>query len=175
MTLKDTAARAAILKALHDAIGDELKAANAKLGSELKAAKESTGARQIGAELPDGTLVAKVSLVTPGPVAVVTDLSALREWVRQVCPTELTSRLVVEVREAFLTSLLKELTAAGVAKWCDKETGELHDVPGVQFQARASYQRLTFEKTGREQIAQAWQSGHLALPLALPAADESAA
>lgn len=168
MSLKDAAARVAMLATLASAIDEELKAARKEVETGLKAAKESTGTRQIGAELPDGQLVAKVTLVSPDPVAAVTDERALLAWVRKHHPDQIASRLVVEVRPAFLTSLLKEMTAAGVPRWCDKETGELHTVPGVEMQGRASFQRLTFEKTGKAAIAEAWRTGRLQIPGVMP-------
>lgn len=160
--LKDNATRVAVLTALYDAIGDELKAAKRETGDGLKAAKEETGTQQIAATLPDGTSVAKITLVSPDPKATVTDDEAFLAWVRDTHPTEVTRRFVTEVRPAFVTALLKEMTAAGAAQWCDKETGEVHDVPGVELQGRASYQRLTFGKTGRADVAAAWRAGALA-------------
>jgi hypothetical protein len=63
--------------------------------------------------------------------------------------------------------LLAEITAAGVAQWADRETGEVHDVPGVKVQGRAAYTRMTVPDAGKDAIAQAWRSGalaHLDLP-----------
>lgn len=179
MSLKDAAARAAMLAALHSAVGDELAAAKKKVDAGLKAAKKESGTTQISAELPDGTRVAKVTLVSPDPAAVIADDKAFLAWVREVHPAQIHSRLVVEVRPAFVDVLLKEMTAAGVARWCDKETGELHDVPGVVMEGRAAYQRMTFEKAGKAAIAEAWRTGQLTMPgLAapeLPPAAEDAA
>lgn len=162
MTLKDAATRAAILTALAEAIGDELKTAKAELQAELKAAKENTGTQQVGVSLPDGQDVGKVSLVQPKAVAAVVDEKAFREWARSVRPGEVVSRVVTEVRPAWAALVLKEITAAGTARWCDPETGELHDVPGVQIQGRAAYTRMTLPDSGREEIAQAWRNGRLA-------------
>lgn len=167
MSLKDNATRVAVLTALHDAIGDQFKAAKADTHAELKVAKAETGTQQIGAELPGGPPVAKITLVSPDPAAAVTDDEAFLAWVRDHHPDEVTRRFVTEVRPAFVKALLKEITASGAPRWCDKETGEVHDVPGVELQGRTAYQRLTFGKTGREDIAAAYRSGqlgHLVLP-----------
>jgi hypothetical protein len=161
MSVKDAAARAASLATLYDAIGAELKAAKAEVNAGLVLAKEETGTRQIGAELPDGTLVAKITLVSPEPTATVADDKAFLAWVRQFHPNQV--QLTVTVRPAFVDALLKEMTAAGVPRWCDKETGELHDVPGVVMQGRTAYQRMAFEKTGKDAIAAAWREGRLSL------------
>lgn len=171
MTLKDTGLNVAALSALHDAIGDALKAAKAETQDGLKAAKKESGTKQITVDLPgSGKTVATITLVSPDPAAVVTDEEAFTAWAIKHCPSEIDRRfvgVVTEVRPAFVKALLKAMTAAGVAQWCDKETGVIHDVPGVEMQGRAQYQRLTFAKTGRDDIAAAWRAGqlpHLALP-----------
>lgn len=177
MSLKDIAAQTAVLTTLYDRIGEELKKAKADLQAELRKAKDESGTRQIGAELPDGTPVAKVTLVTPNPVATVTDPEAFLAWVRDQHPAgaeNIVRRFVTEVRPAFSKALLDEMTAAGVPQWCDPETGEVHTVPGVELQGRAAHHRFTFEKNGRDLVAQAWQAGQLT-GLGLPqlAASES--
>ncbi|MDH6116854.1 hypothetical protein ABH930_000273 [Kitasatospora sp. GAS204A] len=163
MSLQDAAAREAVLKALSDRIGDALKAVRTEVQAELDAA---AGVRQIEARLPDGKLVAKVSLTDPAPAAVVTDPDAYLAWVRDQHPAgkdNVVRRFVTEVRPAFTTALLAELTAAGVPQWCDQQTGEVHDVPGVEIRAtRARSHSVRFEKTGRDLVAEAWQAGLLA-------------
>lgn len=162
MSLKDIATRTAVLSALAEAINDELKAAKKGLQEGLKAAKDETGTQQIGVSLPDGQDIGKVSLVQPKAAAIVTDDKAFLEWVRGVRPGEITTRLVTEVRPAWAALVLKEITAAGVVQWCDPETGELHDVPGVQMQGRSAYTRMTVPDAGRDAIATAWRNGQLA-------------
>jgi hypothetical protein len=167
VSLKDAATRAASLSALADAIGAELKIAKAELQEALKAAKEETGTQQVGVTLPGGQDAGKISLVQPKAAAVVTDEKAFREWVASVRPGEVASRVVTEVRPAWSKLVLAEITAAEVVQWCDKETGELHDVPGVEFQGRASYTRMTLSDDDRAAIAEAWRAGqlnHLILP-----------
>ncbi|MGW7001326.1 hypothetical protein ACWGCW_00510 [Streptomyces sp. NPDC054933] len=177
MSLKDIATRTAVLSALADVINGELKAAKAELQEGLKAAKQESGTQQIGVSLPDGHDIGKVSLVQPKAAAVVVDEEAFRAWVRSVRPSEIVTRLVTEVRPAWAALVLKEVTAAGVAQWCDPETGELHDVPGVQMQGRAAYTRMAVPDDGREAIAAAWQNGqlaHLVLPQLAAAPTEEA-
>jgi hypothetical protein len=75
------------------------------------------------------------------------------------------SRLVVTVREAFEKALLDEMTGAGVARWVDKDTGEIHDVPGVELKAtRSTTHSVRFEKSGQQAIAEAWRTGRLPVP-----------
>lgn len=170
MSLKDAAAREAVLKALHDAIGDELKSVRAEVQAGMDEAKDTAGVRQIAASLPDGTVVAKISLTDPTPAAQVTDPVAFTAWVRDHHPDKnaIMRRFVVEVRPATQVALLAEITAAGVAQWCDEETGEVHAVPGVEIRpTRSRSHSVRFEKAGREQVARAWQAGELA-DIALP-------
>lgn len=167
MSLADIAATEAVLKALHDEIGDRLKAVRADMQAGLDSAD---GVRQVAATLPDGTLVAKISLTDPTPAAQVTDPAAFTAWVRDHHPDKgaIVRRFVVEVRPATQTALLAEITAAGVPQWCDAETGEVHTVPGVEIRpTRSRSHSVRFEKAGREQVARAWQAGELA-DIALP-------
>jgi hypothetical protein len=161
MGLKETAARTAVLSTLADLIGAELKTAKAQLQTELKAAKQETGTQKVGVFLPDGRDVGTASLVQPKAAAVVTDEEAFLKWVMAVRPDEVVRRFVTEVRPAWQTLVLKELTAAGAPQWCDKETGEVHNVPGVQIQGRAAYTRLTVPDEGTAAIAEAWREGLL--------------
>jgi hypothetical protein len=161
MGLKETAARAAVLSTLADLIDAELKTAKKELQAGLKAAKEETGTQKVGVSLPDGRDVGTASLVQPKAVAVVTDAEAFLNWARTVRPGEVVRRFITEVRPAWQALVLKELTAAGVAQWCDKDTGEVHDVPGVQIQGRAAYTRLTVPDEGTAAIADAWREGRL--------------
>jgi hypothetical protein len=161
MSLADIAATEAVLKALHDEIGDRLKAVRADMQAGLDSAD---GVRQVAATLPDGTLVAKISLTDPGLAAQVTDPAAFTAWVRDHHPDKdaIVRRFVVEVRPATQTALLAEITAAGVPQWCNQETGEVHTVPGVEIRpTRARSHSVRFEKTGKEQVARAWQAGQL--------------
>lgn len=161
MTLQDAVAREAVLKALADRIGEEYKLVRAEVQAELDA---NRGLQQVAAELPDGRRIAKISLTDPEPAAVVTDPDAYLAWVRDQHPgrDNIVRRMVTEVRPAFTTALLAELTAAGVPQWCDTETGEVHTVPGVQIRAtRGRSHSVRFEKGGRDLVAEAYRAGLL--------------
>lgn len=165
MSLRDLALEEATLKALADLVKERLTAVRSELQSGLDTAEKEAGTRQIAAALPDGTTVATLSLTDPNPEAKVTDTATFKAWVMEFFPGEIERRFVTEVREAFTTKLLAEMTAAGVPRIVDKDTGELHDVPGVQVKAtRSRNHSLRFKPTGRTDIAAAWQSGSLALP-----------
>ena len=166
MSMKEAAARAAVLDTLHKAIGDELKAAKRELEVGLRAAKAETGTQKVAISL-DEQDIGTASLVQPAAAAVVADAEKFKAWVMDHYASEIERKFVTEVRSSFTTRLLKEMTAAGVAQWADPETGEIHDVPGVAMQGRAAYTRMTVPDSGKQAIARAWQSGglsHLVLP-----------
>lgn len=168
MSLKDDAARAAVLKALLDAVTVEYKQVNARVSAGLLEEKKRTGTSQIAAEI-EGTPVASIAWITPEAVPAVADDDAFTAWVAKHHPEQIERQFVTTVRPAFVKALLGEIEAAGRAQWCNKDTGELHDVPGIKFTGRAAHARLNFRKSGkrevgREQIAAAWRAGHLSLP-----------
>jgi hypothetical protein len=167
MTLKDTAARAAILSTLHAAIGDELKTAKQELEDGLRAAKKETGTQKVTISLTEQQDIGTASLVQPKAAAAIVDAEKFKAWVVDNYSSEIERRFVTDVRKSFVDRLLKEMTAAGVAQWADPQTGEIHNVPGVEMQGRAAYTRLTVPDEGKQAIAEAWQSGalaHLVLP-----------
>lgn len=176
MSLKDTAARAAVLSTLHDAIGGELKTAKKELEEGLRTAKQETGTQKISVSLAEGQDIGTVSLVQPKAAAAVTDPDAFTAWVIEYFATEVERKFVTSVKPGFQKKILDQVTAAGVAEWADPETGVIHEVPGVAMQGRAAYTRMTLPDTGKEAIAQAWREGRLgaAMPPAMaPAAIES--
>ncbi|MFI6639983.1 hypothetical protein [Streptomyces sp. NPDC050504] len=165
MTLRDLAMEEATLKALADLVKERLTVVRGELQQGLDAAERETGTRQIAAALPDGTTVATVSLTDPAPEAKVIDAEAFKAWVMAAFPSEIERRFVTEVRPAFVDKVLAEMTAAGVARLVDTETGELHEVPGVAVRAtRARNHSLRFRSEGKSRIAEAWTTGALALP-----------
>lgn len=161
MNVKEAAARAAVLDTLHKAIGDELKAAKRELEDGLRAAKAETGTQKVAISLDEQQDIGTASLVQPNAAAVVTDAEKFKAWVMDHYASEIERRFVTEVRAAFTARLLKEMTAAGVAQWADPETGEIHDVPGVELQGRVAYTRVTVPEAGKQAIAQAWADGRL--------------
>jgi hypothetical protein len=175
--LLELAREEATLKALADVVTDRLKAVRAETQAALDDAEQQTGTRQVAAKLPDGTAVATLSLTDPKPEAKITDAEAFKAWVMAEFPGEVERRFVAEVRAAFVDKVLGEMTAAGVARLVNKETGELHDVPGVEVKAtRSRNHSLRFKPAGRDAIAEAWQAGTLAVPgVTGPAAVETGA
>lgn len=169
MSLKDTAARAAVLSTLHTAIGDQLKDAKKELEAGLKAAKAETGTQKIAVSLGEGEDIGTVSLVQPKAEASVADAEKFTAWVLEHFDSEIERKFVTSVKPGFQKKILAEITAAGVVEWADPETGVIHEVPGVAMQGRAAYTRMTVPDAGKAAVAQAWREGRLggAVPPAL--------
>lgn len=161
MSLKDIAARAAVLSTLHDAIGDELKTAKRELEAGLKTAKAESGTQKISVSLDEAPDIGTISLVQPKASAAVVDLAKFTAWVLENFTTEIERKFVTSVKPAFQKKLLDQITAAGIAEWADPETGVVHEVPGVAMQGRAAYTRMTIPDAGRDAIAEAWRTGKL--------------
>jgi hypothetical protein len=162
MSLKDIAARAAILDTLHKAIGDELKAAKRELEEGLRAAKAETGTQKVAISLSEQQDIGTASLVQPKAAAALVDPEKFKAWVIDNYASEIKREFVTSVQPGFQKKILDQITAAGVAEWADPETGVIHDVPGVEMQGRAAYTRMTVPEAGKQVIAEAWRSGALA-------------
>lgn len=157
--LQQLALEEASLKALSDAITDRLKEVKATMQEALI----DGGIAKVEARLPNGTKVATISKSDAKPAAVVVDDKAFLEFVRRYSPHNVTTRLVTEVRPAYVTALLAEMTAAGVPEVADKDTGVVEDVPGVQVRAtRTLTHSVRPTDGGKEAIAAAWRNGDLA-------------
>lgn len=137
--------------------------------------------------LDDDTKFATVTRVGGQAEAQVTDHAAFEAWVRDNYPDHYDFRIIparteVEVDRAFVDTVLAAVDAAGVPRYADPETGEIHDVPGVAIRpTRSRYYRWTFTRPskrqpldGRALVAEALQAGQLDLdaPLAIEAAPE---
>lgn len=154
LALEETA-----LKTVIDAFTKRLK----EVRDEMQDAMDTTGVSRIGATLPDGTKVGTVSASNPKPTATVVDADKFLAWVRTNSPANVTTRLVTEVRPAYTTALLAEMTAAGVAEVADRETGVVDAVPGVEIRATRSRTHSARPVDGAlELILSAWRTGQLA-------------
>lgn len=159
MDLAQLALEEAALKALADTVNDRLKEVKNAMQEQLVA----NGISKVTASLQDGTKVATISRSEAKPAAVVVDDEEFLSFVRSIAPEEISTRLVTEVRPAYRTSVLAQMTAAGIARIVNTETGELHDVPGVEIRATRSLTHSVRPTTGgKEAIAEAWRNGQLA-------------
>lgn len=150
---------------------------------------EATRSVKADITLDGKTKFATVTRVGGESEAQVTDRGRFQEWVRDTYPEAFDFRVVparteITIDAQFEADLLAQVTAAGAAKYVDKETGEIHEVPGVAIRGtRKAYFRWLFTRKsksqpldGRALVAQAVQGGRLDLdePLALapaPGAD----
>lgn len=154
LALEETA-----LKTVIDAFTARLK----EVRADMQAAMDTTGVSRLEATLPDGTKVGTVSLTNPKPTATVTDPDLFLQWVRTHSPANITTRLVTEVRPAYTTALLAEMTAAGVTEVADRDTGVVEEVPGVEIRATRSRTHSARPVDGAlETILAAWRTGQLA-------------
>ncbi|WP_372344644.1 hypothetical protein [Streptomyces sp. KL116D] len=159
MDIAQLALEEAALKTVADSINDRLKEVKKAMQEQLV----DNGISKVTATLPDGTKVATISRSDAKPAAVVVDEDAFLEWVRTIARDEITTRLVTEVRPAYRTNILAQMTAAGVARIIDTDTGELHDVPGVEVKPTRSLTHSVRPSAGaKEAIAEAWRNGQLA-------------
>ncbi|AJC60187.1 hypothetical protein [Streptomyces sp. 769] len=177
--IKAATTREAVLKALLDEVKAAYEEARTEVQHHLDAAQEATGARQFAASLPDGTKVGTISLTGGEPAAQIVDEQAFTAWARTAFPAERVTRIVKEMRAAFVERLLGEMTAAGVPQIVDPASGEVHEVPGVEIRpTRRRSHSVRFAKGGKGLVGEAWRTGVLA-PLVLPmlapgTADEAA-
>ncbi|WP_371787443.1 hypothetical protein [Streptomyces albidoflavus] len=181
--IKAATTKEAVLKALLDQVDTAYKAARADVQAMLDEQQRTTGGTKFEATLPDGTKVGDVRLSGGEKAAKITDEQAFVEWAHKQFPSEaitklvrpVPARLVKGVQPRFVTLLLEQMTAAGVAQVHDAESGELFDVPGVEIKpSRARTHSVNFtraskvKRAGRELVADAWRAGILA-PIVLPA------
>ncbi|MEU5557395.1 hypothetical protein AB0H47_14910 [Streptomyces globisporus] len=181
--IKAATTKEAVLKALLDQVDTAYKAARADVQAMLDEQQKTTGGTKFEATLPDGTKVGDVRLSGGEKAAKITDEQAFVEWAHKQFPSEaitklvrpVPARLVKGVQPRFVTLLLEQMTAAGVAQVHDAESGELFDVPGVEIKpSRARTHSVNFtraskvKRAGRELVADAWRAGILA-PIVLPA------
>ncbi|APD18514.1 hypothetical protein HOR43_gp43 [Streptomyces phage Ididsumtinwong] len=185
---RDAIMRVAVLGALLDEVKAAHKTARAEAEALLEQQYKATGTSKTDALLPDGTKVGSISRRGGERAATVTDEDVFAAWVRDNFPSEfeiemIPMRLETRVRPGFAAKVMAEATAAGTARYVDEQTGQVHDVPGVEIRpSRAASHQMTYSRTskaqaltGRELVARAWRSGALA-PNVLPAlAHEGAA
>lgn len=170
--IRDAVTRQAALGALLEEVKAAYAAARAEAHALLEEQYKATGTSKTDAVLPDGTKVGSISRQGGERAAQVTDDDAFAAWVRDNFRSEfeVEMRLETRVRPGFVAKVMAEATAAGTARYVDAETGEVHEVPGVEIRpSRAAAHRMTYTRTskasaltGRELVARAWRRGELA-------------
>ncbi|MFK0233754.1 hypothetical protein [Streptomyces vinaceus] len=163
-TLRELALEEAALDMLAARVATAKKDVRARMQVALDAAARRDGVERVVATLPDGEAVATISLRAGATGPVVTDEETLARWLRQTYPEQdwTTTRIVREVRPWKLAELVAQMDAAQAAQIIDPDTGEVHDVPGVMIKpTRARTHALTWKRTGKAAVGEAWRSGTL--------------
>lgn len=164
MSLKKLAQDEAALRALIDFANSRLTTLRAEMQTAIKETKESTGMTgSIAALLPDGEQFASIIPTKGGKAeATVVDEEAFLAWVRKEHPGEIHRYMVTEVRPAYRSKLLGEMTAAKVPQVVDTETGVVHTVPGVELKpTRKPTHQIKFVEGGQQAALKALVEGHL--------------
>jgi hypothetical protein len=168
LTLKELAEQETILKALKERVSDAYDDTRKRVQEAMITAAKTNGKQSITVEL-GGEEVGTISIPAAEPVALVDDMDALLKWAIVNAPTEITRKIVTEIRPAYVTKILGEMTAAGSPHICDKETGVVSEVPGVSVKPRrTNAHRLTFRKAGRAAVARWWAEDPASLRAILP-------
>lgn len=186
-TPREIALRVAALDALSKRVSKVLAEARAE-AEPLFAALRSSGATQIEVTLPSGTPVGKISLKA-GQETVRTDEAALLAWVLANAPEEIEATVspsalsrpdVIayvrklhpdligqKIRPAYRAKLLSGVNDVG--ELVSETTGEVVKVSETVKSGPTGAFALTFETAkkgkpgGRDQVANAWQSGELSI------------
>lgn len=151
--MKELTRKVALLTALRDAVDTELEIARADMKHALLAAHEQFGVKSVDVDLPNGEVVASVSVVPDKGVVAVSAVDEFTAWVGYAYPDEVET--VIRVRPAFEKALLSrvDVTAAGVA--VDSGSGEV--VEGVGVRPKAGYVSVRFKPDGRVAVAELWR------------------
>jgi uncharacterized protein (DUF2267 family) len=158
--MQELARQLAALKTLADWVNDGLKTVKTAMQQQM----EATGASRVEATLPDGTKIGTISRPSPKKEARVIDEDAFLKWVREHTKgAEIVSRVVTEVRPAYRTALLAEMTSAGAPTvFVDRENGVIEDVPGVEIRpTRNTTHSVRLADGARAAVVAAWRAGTL--------------
>jgi hypothetical protein len=151
--VKSDALNLAIATLMADVIKDHRDHLRQELVSEF----EELGADSTKVKIDDQT-IGKVSLVEPRPTAGVLFENLFFDWVKENYQSE----IVLEVRESFKKHVLENIVFEGDQAIL-KTTGEV--VPGIGMQLRSKYVSMRFEKTGRDELANALRNDRVAYNL----------
>jgi hypothetical protein len=152
--MKELTRKVALLTALKDAVEAELDAARAETRETLIKARDEMGLKSVEVTLPEGDVVATVTVAGGGQSAVVYRENEFLSWVKDNYPSE----VVETVRPAFQKSLLSKVDEVD-GRFVFTDTGEVVD--GLGLRDKSEYISVRFKPDGREQIALAWRGGQI--------------
>lgn len=167
--LPDTVLEEALYAALNAAIKDRRDAVTEARKQHMAA----INATALAVKLPDGTKVASASAPDTKDVAKVHNPTAFLAWVAEHFPAEIMQVVRPAFEKKFLEGLRKSETGA---EWVDDQ-GQIHEVPGVEFETVEGRSSLRFVTGGHELLAAAYRAGqldHLKLPPILAIGSSSA-
>lgn len=148
----DLAARFALLKLLLGELGSAKTAADEQIRGEWVIGDRNS------ARLPDGPVVASVTLNKGRTLAHISDGPVFEDWVKANHPDQIIEVTQTYVDPGYIARLLSAARKLGEA--VDAETGEI--VPGVEVGTGEPYPSVRLADDARNHIAKAWADGSLA-------------
>ena len=159
--------RLGLIKAFADDLTSFLKDERADLLDELLRRYDEEGTKSFAILLPNGQKVGQVTLPEAKAYDDITDPASLFEWaepkdgiITDAIPAQ-AERKEKRINKVWLDGLLKSALETEDGQLIDPGTGEV--IPGVKrFPAtvKTSF-TVTYSKTGREELAQAYHRGDL--------------
>lgn len=166
-SIREQNLRLALIKAYADDLAGFLKDARADLLDDLLRRYDEEGTKSFAVLLPNGQKVGQVTLPEAKAYDDVVDPASLFEWaepkggiITDVIPAQ-AERNEKRINKAWLESLTKSAITTEDGQLIDPESGEV--IPGVirhPATVKTSF-TVTYTKTGREELAQAYLSGDL--------------
>ena len=165
MSLREDAARLAVLRELRDRLEEEISTSRQQVWAELAVARATLGVTSVAVELADGVKLGTVSVVTPKD-GIDVDPAGLLAWVRECHPDE----LVQAVRESFRRAVLAHLKPGEDGQVVHAGTGEV--VPWARVRPAGEPTAFTYRPAAGASaaIVEAYRAGRLG-PALLPSID----
>ena len=159
--------RLGLIKTFADDLAGFLKNERADLLDELLRRYEAEGTKSFAILLPNGTKVGQVTLPEAKAYEEIVDAASLFEWaepkdgiITDIIPAQ-AERKEKRIDKAWLDSIIKSAIETDDGQLIDPESGEV--IPGIRRHpstVKTSF-TVTYTKTGREELAQAYHNGNL--------------
>lgn len=182
MNVKDKNLRLALLKAMADAIAEEMAAERAEHTAMLRAQYDESGVKSFDVKLPGGGKVGTISLSIPKPSTAVVNTDAFVEWCRENLPTAVTATVIPAMPERTETIVIPATPERTVYTVDDKMTDALLKgarpvdpaggmvvdedgtvIDGVEYRPAGDPKSFSvrYEAGGRDALAVAYRGGEL--------------